>query len=180
MPICIDCNYKHQQSQYMQFAQNAAMLNHASRRMGIVTGMPHLINEVVIPPAPIPPLHYNNQVVTVNGGNVGAINFGNIKEIRVRIEALSQQGEIGVAEALANLTNAILASEEAEEGVKNELLEQVAFLSEQAALSPKERKPGLIKSVLTAFREGVGTVKATAEAWNAVGPLLEGHLGFVA
>ncbi|AWW73844.1 hypothetical protein CD351_05320 [Erythrobacter sp. KY5] len=177
MPLCIDCEYKFQQSRWMVFAQNAAMYNMADRQMTAVTGMPHLSSQIDIPNAPVPPLHYNNQNVTVQGGTVGAINFGNVNDIQVSLQTLTQNGEIGFADALADVTNAILESNEIAEDQKNELLEQVAFLSSQATSEPNDRKPGMIKSVLGTVSEGAGAVKALSDAWGAVEPLLKGHFG---
>ena len=69
VPVCIDCNYKFQQTQWMQFVQAATMANAAERDIFATVGMEHLATPIEIPPAPIPPLHYNNQIVNVTGGN---------------------------------------------------------------------------------------------------------------
>lgn len=176
-PLCVDCHYKVKQAQWIDFAQAATMANAADRDMAIISGMPNLSNQIQIPPAPIPPMHYNNQVVTVTGGNVGAINFGNVHEIQVSLGALTQNGEVGVAEALAELTNAILNANEIVEGEKNELLERVAFLTSQASATPADRKPGMIKTVVSAVKDGAAAVGSVAGAWTAVEPLLQGHFG---
>ena len=176
-PICIDCNYKLKQSQWMVFAQAATMMNIADNDLSAMFGSMHMPNQVKIPPAPIPPIHYNNQTVNVTGGTVGAINFGNVNEIQVSLQALTQNGETGVADAMASLTNAILQSDEIAEDQKNELLEKVAFLSSQATATPAERKPGMIKSMVSAVKEGAGAVASVAGAWAAVEPLLAGHFG---
>ena len=153
------------------------MTNMAEKDLALVAGMQHLSNEIKIPPAPIPPIHYNNQVVTVNGGNVGAINFGNVHEIQVSLGQLTQGGKIGVADAMANLTNAILNSNEIAGAGKNELLEQVAFLTSQASVPPTERKPSVIKTILSTVKEGAAAIGGVAGAWNAVEPLLHGYFG---
>jgi hypothetical protein len=176
-PLCIDHFYKVKQMQWMEFAQTATLANMADKDLVLISGMPHLSNEIKIPPAPIPPIHYNNQVVTVNGGNVGAINFGNVHEIQVSLGALTKSGEMDVADAMANLTNAILNSNEIVEAGKNDLLEQIAFLTSQASAPPAERKPSLIKTILSSVKEGAAVIGNVASAWAAVEPLLHGHFG---
>jgi len=176
-PLCVDYNYKHEQTQWMKFAQLASMANMADRDLALISGMPHLSNPIYIPPPPIPPIQYNNQVVTVNGGNVGSINFGNVHEIQVSIEALTQSGEAGIATALADLTNAVLNTTEIAEAQKNELLEHVAFLTTQATAQPAERKPGMIKAIFGTLKDGASAIGSVVGAWNAVEPLLEGHFG---
>ena len=176
-PLCVDCHYKVQQGQWMEFAQHAAMLNMLDKEMTDIVGMPHLSNQIKIPQAPIPPIHYNNQSVTVTGGTVGAINFGNVRDIQVSLQALTQNGEAGVADAMAGLTNAILEIGGVAEADKNELLEQVAFLTAQASTPPADRKLGMIKTVVAAVKDGARAVGGVASAWGAVEPLLKGHFG---
>jgi hypothetical protein len=60
---------------------------------------------------------------------------------------------------------------------KNELVEQVGFLSEQAVASAKDRKPGLIRATFGALTQAAGTVTAMAGAWQAAAPILKGLFG---
>jgi hypothetical protein len=60
---------------------------------------------------------------------------------------------------------------------RNELIEQIAFLSEQAVAPPNERKPGLIKATLGYLTQASGTVSAMAGAWHAAEPILKGLFG---
>lgn len=159
----------------MVFAQNAAMLNYAEDELAQFVG--GRSNHIKIPHAPVPPIHYNNQSISISGGQVGAINFGNVHEIQVSLEALTQNGEIGIADRLADVTNAIMDAADASEAAKNELLEQVAFLSSQASAKPAERKPGAVKAVLTAIRDGAATIGSVATAWQAAEPLLTSYFG---
>lgn len=176
-PACIDCKYKHEVSQWMAFAQNATMLNFAAQEMDAVVGFGPRSPQIAIPRLPVPPINYNNQTVTVTGGQVGAINFGNVDEIQVHLQAMTQNGEAAVADALAALTNSVLHASEIDEKAKNELLEQLAFVSQQANAKPEERKPGAIKAILSAVKEGAGAITSAAGAWEAVEPLLKGHFG---
>lgn len=175
-PACIDCKYKHDMSQWMQFSQNAAMLNHASQELDAMVGI-GTSPTIQIPRPPVPPINYNNQTVSVTGGTVGAINFGSVNEIQVNLQALTQNGSPDIAESLAKLTDAILNAQDANEPAKNELLEQIATLTEQANAKPEERKPGLIKALVSAVKEGSGTISSVAGAWASVEPLLKSHFG---
>lgn len=175
LPLCVDCHYKFQQTQYMQFAQTITMLNHASNEMALISGMPHLNNQVAIPPPPVPPIHYNNQSISVSGGQVGAINFGSVNDIQVELRTVVETAGPQMADALADLTNAILGDAAADVAAKNDLLDQIAFLTKQAAAAPSERKPGLLKSVIGGVQQGVAMIGSAADAWSKVEPLLRGH-----
>ena len=177
VPMCVDCNYKAHLSHWMDMSHTIAMFNHADAEMANAVGMPHLSNPIAMPKPPIPPINYNNQSVTVNGGTIGAINFGNVEEIRINLQAMHQSGELNLAASLASLTDAIIAANDADDAVKNELLEQISDLSSQATVSEKDRKPGRIKALFSAVQTGMAAVSSAAGAWAAVEPLLKGHFG---
>lgn len=175
-PVCIDCKYKVEQGRWMEFVQNATMLNHAEAELSSMMGMPS--NQIAIPNTPIPPINYNHQAVTVTGGTVGVVNMGNVAEIQVNLQALTQNGSPDLVEPLKLLTEAILQAQDADDARKNEFLEQVAALTEQAKAKPEARKTGTIKALFGAVKEGASAVASVAGAWAAVEPLLAGHFGF--
>jgi len=162
----------------MAFAQNAAMLNYAAEEMDAVIGFGPSSPRVAIPRPPVPPINFNNQTVSVTGGTVGAINFGNVKEIQVNLQALTQNGAADIVEPLGRLTDAILNAQDADEATKNELLEQVATLTAAANAKPEERKLGVIKTLIGAVKSGSEAISSAAGAWGSVEPLLKGHFGF--
>jgi hypothetical protein len=90
---------------------------------------------------------------------------------------MTENGNVGIAQAMTDLTNAILDASEISETQKNEVLEQIAFLSAQASAPAAERKPGMIKTVVNAVKESASVVSSVAGAWAALEPLLDGHFG---
>lgn len=177
-PACIDCKYKHDMSQWMQFAQNASMLNFAAQEMDAVVGIGPPTPTIQIPRPPVPPISYNNQTVSVSGGSVGAINFGNVRDIQVNLQSLVETGSPDIVEPLTKLTDAVLNAQDADEPTKNELLEQIATLTALANSKPEERKPGVVKALFSGITQGAGAISSVAGAWTAVEPLLKGHFGF--
>jgi len=176
-PVCIDCGYKVQHAHWMEMSHNIAMLNHADRELAIACGMPQLANPIEIPRAPMPPITYNNQSVTVTGGTVGVINTGNVEQIRVNLQSLSETAAVDLVEPLKLLTEAILEAQDADADLKNELLEQVAALTEQAKEKPEARKGGTIKALFSAVKTGASTIGSVASAWTSVETLLRTHFG---
>ena len=153
-PVCIDCKWKHDSSQWMQFAQNAAMFNLAAAEMDAVVSIGPPTPTIQIPKPPVPPINYNNQSVSVTGGNVGAINFGNVDEIKVNLQSLVETGSPDIVEPLTKLTDAILNAQDADDATKNELLEQIATLTDLAKSKPEERKPGVVKALFSGITQG--------------------------
>jgi len=114
--------------------------------------------------------------ITVNRSVVGSINTGNVEKIDVSLTHLHNSGRDDAKEALKALTEAILAAT-IPEAQKGELIEQVAFLSEEAAADVDKRRPALVKPVLGALTEAAGTVSAIAGAWHAAEPILRSIFG---
>lgn len=171
-PVCIQCEHLFQQSRYMQFAQNAAMANYAAAELDSTWGFGPTTPRIVIPPAPVPPVYYQNQSVTVSGGVVGALNLGVARDIQVDIKTLTERGDLEISKNIADLANVILNAEDADEATKNELIEQLALISQQAALQPEERKPGQIKAIMAGIKTGAETISSVSSAWSAIGPLI--------
>ncbi|OYX62759.1 MAG: hypothetical protein B7Y89_07680 [Novosphingobium sp. 32-60-15] len=157
-------------------AMYASLANQAQADIESIMGLPASPKIEMPKPAPAP-FHYNNQTVTVTGGMVGAINFGNVDEIKVNLQSLTEGGSADIAEPLKKLTDAVLVAEDATETTKNELLEQIALLTAQASAKPEERKTGVIKALFGTVKSGTEAISSTAGAWQAVAPLLQGHFG---
>lgn len=157
----------------MQFAQNVVLMNRAEMDMAAITGTAP--NITPIPQAPNPPIHYNNQSVAVSGGTAGAINFGNVEEINSSVHGLTGAGEVAIADALSKLTSAVLNAEDQAAETKNVLLEQIAFVSAQANLSAKDRKPGLLKGVLSNLKDGLAVFNDGATAWQMLAPTVAAY-----
>lgn len=162
----------------MQFAQHASMVNFAAAEMDAVIGIGPPTPTIQIPRPPVPPIHYNNQTVSISGGSVGAINFGNVHDIQVNLQSLVESGSPDIVEPLTKLTDAILNAHDADELTKNELLDQIATLTSLANSKPEECKPGVVKALFSGIKQGAATISSVAVAWAAVEPLLKGHFGF--
>jgi hypothetical protein len=122
------------------------------------------------------PMVFNN--TSVDNSVIGSINTGNVQAIDVSLTNLHNAGNDNARDALRALTEAILGDTSITDAQKNELVEQVAFLSEQAVVNPKDRKPGLIRATFGALTQVAGTVSAIAGAWQAAEAILRTLFGY--
>jgi hypothetical protein len=165
LPICIDCYTKLQTT------------NLVVRTLESIAGVrPGLFPRIQIPPLPSAPFTLNN--IKIDNSVVGAINTGNVQTIDVSLSYLHQGGNDKARDALKALTEAILGASSIDHAQKNELLEQVAFLSEQAVAGAKDRKPGVIKATLGAVSQAAGSISAVAGAWQVAEPILSALFNF--
>ncbi len=95
--------------------------------------------------------------IVINGSN-NVVNLGNIENSIINItQQLNQAGQEEVANALRLLSEAISTSKGYTDESKEEILEHVQLLAEQALINENPKK-GLIKSALKKIKEIVPTI----------------------
>jgi hypothetical protein len=171
----VSCYYEFEVARTLGFRLAAIGMNHAAADMEFATGIPNFTPRIQVPDLPKGPIHMHN--IKVDNSVVGAINTAEVHTIDVNITYMKQSGNNKLGEVLKGLTEAIANSKAMSDEEKQNLLDQVAYLSEQAASAAKDRKPGMIKSTLAAIAAGAAAVKGIADAWNAAAPLLKSHFG---
>ncbi len=150
------------------------MANHAMDQMDDVSGL-QSGGRIVLPPIPQPPFTLNN--IKLANSVVGVINTGTVKTIDVNLTHLHNAGNDRARDALAELTEMIMSSDTLDPKHKDEMAEQVAFLSEQAVAAAQNRKPGVITATLDALSRSAGAVNTIAGAWNTAEPILRQIFG---
>jgi hypothetical protein len=99
----------------------------------------------------------NERKVTLNISNsqIANLNLDRvIGDLNGSIQILTSAGQSELVDAVKQLTEAIGASALAD---KKEMLENLAHVSQQAALPAESRKMGTVKASLAAIKTGVGT-----------------------
>lgn len=173
--VCVDCYHKFEVARTLAFRINAIGINHAAANMDAVVGLGPLTPRIQVPDIPKGPIILNN--IKVDNSTVGSINTGNVASIDVNITYLKEGGNEKISEALKQLTEAIVNDGLLSTKDKEPLLDQVAFLTEQAAAGAKDRRPGMIKAALGALNSAAPTISALAAVWTAIAPLLNSHFG---
>jgi hypothetical protein len=173
--LCVDCYYKLQVAQTLGFRIAAIGMNHAAAEMDAIVGLPNFSPKMQVPEIPKGPIILNN--IRVDNSVVGSINTGTVHAIDVNITYMERAGNETVGKALKALTEAV-ANASIPDSEKNNMLDQVAYLSEQAAGAAKDRKPGMIKAATAAITDAAHAASAVAAAWTAAAPLLKAHFGF--
>jgi len=130
-----------------------------------------------IPPNPFVSGNIALNNINVNQSTIGALNTGTISNLDVAITLMKGQGENDLAEAVRELTDAVIESNEINDSTKNEINEQLEFLVAQAMAEAKNRSMGTVKSVLAGIKDSVSTVSGLLAIWNNLEPLIKVALG---
>jgi hypothetical protein len=164
MSLCFDCNLRHQNATAQQLQLLMQLQQSTRDDMDEMLGLPRRR------PAPVVvqrgPMTYNN--ISVNNSVVGAINTGNVKRIDVAIERIKQQGSAGAAdfaESLKQFTEATLEAADLDQTAKDEMTEQLSFLTDQIQTKSEERKPGMIGRTLTNISTAAAASNSLVTLW---------------
>ena len=180
-PLCVDCYLKLRQADQFQLDALTRDLNFLMDQMEMTTGLYGFLPRYQVPRPPIQatvvnqPMTFNN--INVDRSVVGSINTGDVKKIDVAMDHIKQSGADDVAMGIKELTEAIIASNEVQDQTRNELIEQLSFLTSQSILPKDKRRDGLIKATFTALASTLGAISSLATIWDKVGPLLKAIFG---
>lgn len=118
--------------------------------------------------------------MNIFSGQFGFLNTGvlqNVNSIRVNVENLQREGEEEMAEAFGKITEAI-GNSALDDETKEEALEQVEALAEQAALPEESRSSrGVIKAVFAALGDTMSAGGGLAEIWSTWGSAISKFFG---
>lgn len=174
--LCVGCYHTFEVAQTLAFRMNAIHLNHAAAELDSVLPFGPPTPRMQVPDIPKGPMILNN--IKVDNSVVGTINTGNVHSIDVNISYLRNSGSEKLSEALRTLAETIANEKSINPPEKNSALDQVAFLSEQAAAAAKNRRLGLIQASFKSVNELASTVSNVNGAWAVAEPLLRTVFGF--
>jgi hypothetical protein len=176
--VCVWCYARFEEVQQQKLRHLMAVSNQAADEMGslmLSLGVRTQVPQYQIPP-PAPIVRYEGPMtfhnINVQGGVIGAINTGNVKTIDVVIGSLNQKGDPNLGIALKELTEAVLKSTELQDRGKQEILEQLSFLSTQTTVPKDARQHGMIASVLDGISKAVSASTALLALWQKIHPLI--------
>ena len=171
IPLCLDCWHKWQHGNYMQFLENAAMMNQAADEMDAIAGFSTgggRIPVAALAGAMQKGSVYNN--IRISNSSVGVLNTGNLARIDAVITLTKDTDVEAIGETLRNLTQTIIDAGEIEQKAKKELVDLIQSLGEQVVGSTGERKPSVIMTLLRGIEE---RAKGTAAISAVVHQLVE-------
>lgn len=174
IPLCIDCYEKLQsvllqQAHFHQYAAWEAEQQLNDHWEGFGISVPRR--------PPPPPPHQRGATTTLNsinvsGGQVGSINTGAIGTFALTVSQLKQTGQDDLAASLNALITGVLASPEFSDAVKNEIIEHLNAVAEQAKEQPQERKVMLGRTLVRRLEELLSNASSVGKLWESVSHLL--------
>ncbi len=149
--------------------ENMAMMNYLSQSIEYTMGVPGAQPPRLQIPVPIvhnaPVTHNTHNNIHVDHSVVGSINTAHVGRINVAMDGITNNDNEQVVESMKAIAEAIANTTELENDTKDQLLEQMAFVAEQAALPASRRQPSVIRPVLTSISTTLSSVASLAAIW---------------
>ena len=173
--LCVDCYAKLQQANYLQFVQLASIHNQLSDNMDDIAGLPQTGGRFQIPtPTTIKAGQTTFNNIRVNDSIVGTINTGNVQKLDSRVSAIRGENRQELANAIQQLTQAILNAPDLQPSNKDSALDCLSFLSDQALTPETERQSTVGKTIVSTLEKILANTGSIASIWSVVKPLFDG------
>jgi len=124
-----------------------------------------------------PPGNYTLHNIKVSDSVIGSVNSGDVERIDVAMTNIQNSGKNEIADALKSFTEAVLENAEITSELKNELIQNLSFISQQVSIPEGARNQSVIKSVLSGIKEGVSVTTSLVTLWTKVEPIFKGIFG---
>lgn len=111
--------------------------------------------------------------IRVRQGVIGALNIGHLQVIDVAISHIQHNGDLALSHALWEFTQAVLDGQEVEPAARKEMIEQLAFLSDQMLTGQGQKHGAVARTVLRDLAGTASSIPGLALVWEDLAPLLE-------
>ena len=109
--------------------------------------------------------------------NVGVINNGKARDIEANLNVLSDEGQPQVANAIQQVTQAVVDSE-LDDATKEAVIEQLRELSKQATIARSNRlADSVLRSILSSLGVTLAAAGGLAEVWSTWGSQIADFFG---
>lgn len=173
IPLCLDCNLKLTQISQIELEANERMINYLSDQMDYTVGLP--LSGPRFPPRKtihVGGVSLNN--IRVDNSTIGVLNTGNIESVDVSVTSLQQSGNSQLANAIKELANAVVASNELQTETKNQLIEILSVVSSEATAPAERQRKGVVKVLIEQFKNVLSISTQLTQLWNTWGPIIIG------
>lgn len=151
----------------------------------LVDGEPQVLRVLGSELQPIPELDEDlrggHPTIHIHNSNVANLNLGSqVGTIHSNLQAISQGGaaQQEFARAIEQLTEAVITETGLQQDQKQEVVDVIATISDQAAKKPEQRSKGTLKAALAWFPTGISAASNLVSLWDKLGPIIKAHLGF--
>jgi hypothetical protein len=166
--LCLDCFYKYESIKRQDLADLLALKNFYIDQIEVTTGLHgHFPRHQIPQPSPIV-----NRNINISNSTVGAVNTGYIDNMNVNLKHIADNGNEDLAKLLIQFAEELMKIDISVDS-KNEVLEQIDFLSNQLA-GQEPPKKSMTKSVLKSIPLLISSSESLLNIWNNISEKISG------
>ena len=176
VPFCLHCMEKIRQLEQEEFERGVALLNYAQQALAIQAGQFGV--NLPVPQVRLPVRSVHTGATTLNnirveGSTVGAINTGQVQQLDAAVTFYRDVGNSELADALKELTQAVIDSSELEAQSRTDIVELLSHLTQEIRKPSSQRSRSVARSIMAGLKEALSTLTNLSDLWAKVGPLLD-------
>jgi hypothetical protein len=168
-PLCVSCHHLFQQTNMMHQNMLSNHMNSLLDQMEMTAGVPGLLpRHKVMQPNIFTGNIHSGDVISIDRSVVGSVNTGNINNLEVVMNDINSAGNIELVKLIKEFIEQILKSDELSKDLKDELVEQVGYITGET-LTPKDKqKPSIIKATLKNISTTISTINGLSTLWDNI------------
>jgi hypothetical protein len=165
-PLCLDCYIRWQNVMLQQQEMHEREMNYLTDEMESLVGMHGILpryperRRIIQTGGVI----LNN--IHVSNSEIGVLNTGTIHSMDATVTIMKTEGNQLLANVLATLSEAVIKSGELSNNQKNQILELLTSLSEEAVTPKEKRKNAVAKALLSELSSIIGSISTLTEMWD--------------
>jgi hypothetical protein len=117
----------------------------------------------------------------IENSSVANLNLGvQIRTINTALESISERGgasQQDLVDALKQLTEATITKTALPDTEKQEIVQALSTLAEQALMKPEERSKGPLRAVVSWLPTAIAAAADLTSLWEKFGPVIKAHFG---
>lgn len=120
-----------------------------------------------------PVIHLN-----IQNSNIANLNLGSqVGTINAALESISSGGQQEFAQALKELTEAVISQQGLSDNQKREVIQALSTVAAEAPKKPEDRSAGTLKAIMGYLPTMISSASQLVALWDKVGPTIKGYLG---
>lgn len=176
-PLCLDCYIRLKDVSLRELEIHEREINFLTSHMESLVGLPGFLPRY---PERRPIVHtgaVNLNNIQISNSQIGVLNTGTIESVNATVNVLRSEGSVELANAVVALIQSLIASTELADAAKNQVIELLGSVAEEAVVPKERRKSSVARALITEISGVLSGVGALAGLWEKVKTILEQVLG---
>jgi hypothetical protein len=110
--------------------------------------------------------------IRINPRVISSVNIGHLQVIDVAVSQIQQSGDLALSHAVWEFTQTVLESPAVDPVARKDMIEQLAFLSDQMLTSETQEEQGAARAVLGDLATTASSIPGLDSIWQELFPLL--------